>query len=82
MSQYRQRGKKLSPLSVLKILARARGGENIASLAAEFSINRATINRWLLKWGEEAAVVEQLELGRLALQATAQIAKNKAQAVG
>lgn len=57
MSQYRQRGKKLSPYTVLTILARAKKGERIAQLAEEFAVNRATINRWLLKWGDEARYV-------------------------
>ena len=59
MNQFRQRGKKLSPLTVLKILARAKDGEQISGLAKEYEINRATINRWIAQWGEEADFLRQ-----------------------
>lgn len=75
MREYRQQGKKLSPWTILNIMARAARGEKTAVLAAEFDVNRATINRWLLKWGAEAEVVEQVQMGKLALQAMAQISR-------
>ena len=82
MSEVRQRGKKLSPWTIINIMARVKSGEKVADLAQEFSINRATINRWLLKWGKEATLVEQVRVGKLALRATAQIGRAKKQATG
>lgn len=61
MNQFRQRGKKLSPLTVLGILGRAKKGESVSGLAREYEINRATINRWLLKWGGEVEQLQQMQ---------------------
>lgn len=41
-----ERGKKASPLTQLQVLARVHGLKSSRNVAAEFGIDKSTINRW------------------------------------
>lgn len=45
-------GKAMPPWTRVSLIDRAIAGENRRLLEDEFGVHRATINRWVAKWGQ------------------------------